>query len=620
MSRLAVRSGCLNALEFCSSHNALFGDVIRGDDLTINSLAEAAGVSLPELQRHSLSGVHADLSLGGVSMPKSSLCRAEIRACPLCLQDDIRCARVPAVAAYGRSWWHVLALRTCPDHGMALATLSIEPNRSRAHDLARRYEPFLRRLDRIAISLQSRDQSGLEQYIHARLLKPCTGNKFLDSLPLHVVAKTSEAIGFRDTCEGRRPWNTVDSDGWWRAGQVGFDILKGGQADLTEWIRDRRGATNKRSHSSELGTFYRWLTHAGVAFDPIRAIAAEQIMSTTALSENAVVFGVRLEARRLWSVTSACNAFGIGADALMRLLAQNGITPSATSGSLDDILFPASEKFDLAIHKFKNCITLNDAQKFLQLSRTETKSLIGMGLITPISSRINKEVVRLWKPNLKVFVSSVMNSAIQRGACHRSSHLTDLMHGTRYLSISFGQLISAVLDNRLTVYRSDKSESISSLYADAEDIRRLRSEIAGYSAREVARILKADDRVVDALVSNKYLDADSSPIKKGHMRIISKESIDSFLSNYVIISALASQIGVSPFAFRTSLQKNGCQSIFITSSSYKMIAKSVGQSREMGCYLTKITDLKKLSGKIIILRKGKRKLFDEELLENSVIF
>ncbi|WP_083374458.1 TniQ family protein [Methylobacterium sp. C1] len=620
VSRLAVRSGCSNAMEFCAAHGALFGHVLVGRDDTIRSLSEAADVDHMHLLANSFRKGEDGFTLGGVPLPKSALSRSEIRACAMCLANDARGARNPATAAFGRGWWHVASLRTCPEHGLALATLTHATEKTRSHDLARRYEPFLSRLDRLAFGLAARKCSRLEDYLRLRLRARDTGDPFLDGLPLHVVAKTSEAIGYLETIGQEVPWCSVDSDGWWRAGGVGFSVLAGGPDAFEQWIKQRRGSPGRASHSPDLGAFYRWLTHAGPAFDPIRDIAAEQVFSTTALPAGTVVFGRALPDRRFWSVTSAANKFGLTQGTVSRLLTEAGVIPNDLDAPFEATLFAANEQNDLILRKAANSVNLAKLQQTLGLTRKEALSLVGAEMISPIVSQRNNGAFRFWNNDIVDFSQRMISSATEVEEFPKNFYAVGLRHAARYFSMTFADLASEILSGHLPAFRLRGVDTIPEIHVDLDSVMKLRANSSGFSFNFAAKYFGIGCQSLDALISSGHLIAVRSPPVRGKYRLIDASSIILFEKNYIIVSSLARKIGVQTNALHAALRRRGVQSTFVTGGYYRRLMNTGRKNPARGCHLYKIDDLKSIAGSMVVLKQGKKVQSQEELQSNTIIF
>ena len=128
VSRLAPRYGALSAFDFCRDMGTSFRDVFDGTDTVLDPLAQGSGFDADELRLHSIRRTARNsFILQGIELPLAALERRNIRACPICIQEDVGIGSDPwAPAAYGRGWWQISSLKTCESHRCALVDIGHE--------------------------------------------------------------------------------------------------------------------------------------------------------------------------------------------------------------------------------------------------------------------------------------------------------------------------------------------------------------------------------------------------------------------------------------------------------------------------------------------------------------
>ena len=172
-----------------------FQKVVDGDATAIATVADLGGVSPNELAAHAFvrsektngtTSIAASIySIGALPQPCAGLSKMPTRR----HRRPPRLA--PAVAGYGRGTWMIEAIKTGPDHHIALAEISNDFTPNSMHDFVAHTTPALARLDGLAVTAPRREPSGLERYVLDRLGgRP--GTPFLDGLELHAAIRLCE--------------------------------------------------------------------------------------------------------------------------------------------------------------------------------------------------------------------------------------------------------------------------------------------------------------------------------------------------------------------------------------------------------------------------------------------
>lgn len=630
VSRLALRSGLPNAAAFCDAHGEKFKHIIMGSREHLASLAEAADVDCGSLVRHSLRRTADGWALNGVPMAKHALQKSSVKLCPMCLKQDMAVAERPSAAAYDRGWWHATSIRTCAEHGIALAPVAVERDFIAAHDSARLFRPHLPRLDDIAAGLKIRSASDLETYLLGRLERRGAESAFLDALDFHVVAKTSEAIGAIEHFGIQKHWRELTSDDWWEAGRIGFPILAAGPAGLASWLKDKR----LRSLAWQvwtavpttcLGQFYHWLTHAAAPFEPIRGIFAEAIFDSFHLAEGAHVLGHQLPQRRIWSLTAASKELKRGDFHVRRFLIDAGVVPVGCSLPSREVLIPVNDHTRHLFDTIRDSVTLEEAQKILGVTRTEAVSLVDAGLIQSLLKRdgtlrqftfARSELMRLRESILVKTVPSQLEAA--------GRHMVDLRTAARFGRFDMATIVTGLLNGRFrAVHSDDVGASIAKLKVDFHEVRdRLSEDVEdGITFRQIMALLETTDRTVTILIQNGFLPPISSQGGlKGKSRLYSKKSVLDFASLYACAFPLAKRIGVNARSLQCALRREGIEPIVVMRKGKKIENSGdecKGLSRLM---IYKISDLRTLGGKCISLWSDRIKPSEEDRLHKSIMF
>jgi hypothetical protein len=180
---------------------------------------------------------------------------------------------------YGRVAWLINAVRTCPEHEMALVEVSEDLQSSSLHDFAVHVTPALPRLAALSAGAARRELGPLENYALAKLggKTPCPP---LDGMSLHAAVRLCETAGavalFGPKVNLRK---LSETDGLAAGGQGFADLASGpdGLAALLDRLKAGVGPRDRQDGPAvAFGRLYTLLsiTTKLAEYDPFRSVAS----------------------------------------------------------------------------------------------------------------------------------------------------------------------------------------------------------------------------------------------------------------------------------------------------------------------------------------------------------
>lgn len=618
VSRLARRYGSLSASEFCKDMGTSFRHVFDGTGPVLDSLAHGSGIDAAELRRHSIRRTARKyFVLNGVELPLSALERADIRVCPRCIREDMEVADPLASAAYGRGRWQITSLRTCARHECALVVISHETTPERAHDFTLAVRPMLYRLHDIEAMVPERVASGLERYLDTRLDGYHGSNAFLDALPFHVVAKTSEVIGAVDIFGRDVSFRELEGDAWWRAGQVGFVILTAGPAGLEAWLKGQRESYPRRHTLTQkaqayFGSFLGWLRMAPASFNPIRDIVAEHCFSTMPLEPGSMVCGRVLDKRRVYSVYTASRATGRVPKPLRKMLVEAGIVGDRPDLRDHELLFPADESTDAFLAKAADCLSLRATQQFLGITRTHIVSFLAHGLIqpfqrpTPDISSFSFERVQIEDFSRHIFSKLTLTEEAVPAA-----EWVEVMQASRRANCSLAEIMQLILNERLRGIRvSERNGSLLAIKVNAIKLKNLvrGDALPGVTKKDLQVCLKISGDAATKLITTGVLPtvAARHPVKRQTIHVVPYAALAAFEQEYILLTALARDLCIASRTLKMGIDGTDIRPTYTYERS--------------GCDVYLKSDIEKLRGVEITFFRGRLRKRLDKYGDKSVLF
>lgn len=333
-SRLAWRNGAPRLITFCSDLGIDHRGLTNGAEAEIHRVAALAGQDPEPLLFWTPRLVEPGwFQLGQERIKFTALSRTRTWACPLCLAE---CPADTPLHTGHPGPWQLDSIRSCARHGCALVPMPTAPSNKDVFDFARiveRYAPA-------APAHVAEPHMALEHYLIARIAGENPGGGWLDGLPLHVAAQTSENLGILMTLGPDVRRSEIADLQWIEAGAAGYRILAEGPEALHQLLADmKRGYVNDAGrYRARYRFFFEWLRYRDDdrAFDTIRDLVREFVWKNFPVARGALVLGKECPRQFVHSLSTAVRATGITKRQLGRRLCSMGLaTPNGNALGFD---------------------------------------------------------------------------------------------------------------------------------------------------------------------------------------------------------------------------------------------------------------------------------------------
>jgi len=559
-----------SARQFCRDFGLAFMDIVDGRLETLSALASLTAASEGALVSNAIVRYEErQFTYRGHHLVRDAMSRAALRVCPHCLRKDIAEGRGPVNARpYGRVIWLIEAIRTCPEHNVALSVISEDDHPQRVHDFSLLVQPHLSAMEVMAEGAGHRTPSSLERYLLRRLEGKAEAS-WLDELSFHAVAKSSEVIGavigngpdYRD--------EEMTDALWHRAGGEGFDILSRGKDGLRDLLMGLQEAFpgERIGLRSMYGRLESWLGHDtdDSAYDPLRRILAEVAAETMPLPAGRGAFGHQVDERRLHSIRSASRAFGIHRKRLRKLLLRAGhITEEALSLPDDRVQFAADAASEF-LTKVGRSMSLKEARDYLGLPRPLEQHLLKAGILVPFIEGAKGEIDHAFDPrDLDNLLARLVRGAQPAGA--EDGNLVSVSKAATRACVSGLDVVRLLLDGRLATVLLDPGEgAFAAIRVDPDEVTRaMKPERGGLSLRQVEKKMEASTAVVKALVDLSILPSRTTvnPVSRQTQRVVDAADLEEFLGRYISARNLALQRSMYIGSVTAAMRKLGIAPAF----------------------------------------------------------
>jgi hypothetical protein len=572
-SRLAAANR-LRAQDFCLDWGIRFQAVVDGVETVVAAIADKGGVALPDLMSHAyVRGTGLNYTHRGQALTRFSLRRKTVRVCPMCLAADMAASsREPRLAAYGRALWQIDAIKTCPDHGIALIAVSSDMTPYTLHDFAYHVAPVLPGINHLIAEAQPRDMTGLETYIIARL-DGGRPSPFLDGLELHVAIKFCEVVGAVELFGRMTKLNDLSDEDWRLAGAAGFGIAAGGPASIGGFLSRLQAtfAYTRRGHEGPqalFGRLYQLLEFGAEdpAYDPLRALVGEHIRGHLALGAGDLVFDQPVEKRTLHSIRSLSLETGQHPKRLRKLLRAAWIIGEHQKPLTDANVIFAAEEASSAVRKAKGSLSLPEAGKYLNAPRVHIKLIADNRFITPHLSATAFGAVDQYAPaDLDEFLRRLFDDAKPVKA--PKDDQVGIPAAAKRACCSAATIIRLILDKKLKwVGGLVGVGGYMSVLVDLNEIRGLvrGDDHGGLTPYQVACELGVTDKVSRQLIRHgKITTVDViNPINKCLQTVVMPNEVERFRWEYVSLFALAKEQGRHFRKLKQELDEAGVGPVF----------------------------------------------------------
>lgn len=570
VSRLAKANFATSAREFCRDIGISFQALANGCTEAFELLAELTGFRTAELDTNAIWRGSKTTTLRGEKLLRTSIRRAHVFICPTCLKADIQGSKLPPdQAAYGRIFWRLAALHTCPAHGVALREIA-HADAASLYDFSLLVRPRLHELDQLEASASRRPASGLERYLVDRLDKRLSCPSWIDGLDLFAVIKVAEMFGVAAMFSRKQNLKTLTVEDWRAAGAKGFDIIRNGEPCIRDFLAQMHGnyresrVPNEGPHA-RFGKLYEWLAAVGdqPAYIPVRNLLHRCIAGIMPLGPGDTIFGQPIQERLLHSIRTASLETGMHPMPLRRALEATGFIRADQKHLKDHrILFDAKSAAPI-LTQLTGAISLKETETYLNAGRVHTKLLLDHGFIKPLLGDAAKNFKTLLFATTKLdqFMLDLLSTAQPVSAVPPG--MFPIATAAKHAQCSAMDIVRLLLARKLKqVAALVGTQGYASVLVTMTEVRDhfRKPGLPGMTAHQVMTALGTFHAVVRALIDHGALPATRviHPATRRPVSLVKRTDLDAFNDKYISLADLSKTLCKHPRTVRRELE---CKSI-----------------------------------------------------------
>lgn len=569
-SRLAEKNGCTTVQEFVHDMGVSWKRLRTGDEASVASLCDVAGVDSEKLLRTTYRlGRSATAKWVGGEWMAPKLMRFDIlRLCPNCITEAKR--KGDGFLQSGAPvWWYIEGIRICPVHRRTLLCLPApQPGRCK-HDFAGRVRDHAAL---IASALEPGDKISrgkFDQYIINRLkcgVSP--SSSWLDKLDLATVIGASEKLGLVTLGFTTRDQTIVDERTLLDATSCGFNILSVGPKHLCERLKNLQPEHSKGGFYSEFFPFSQCLDRIQhrPSCTPLIETVRDFVVSNYPCAVGEVVFGKRVDHRKIHSISSAAKKANVTFLRMRKIL-----SAARKELALEHLPRPSgnlwvkSADWDAWLHDYGNAVTVEAAARTLGVSTSTFSRLVSNGLIKPFAFA-PETAPRYLLSNLDGFVKSVTENAIPFVKLPPGMLSIGSVQSSCKTSIS--TLLQLLLDKRLkTVGRLTDHAGISGIcIAKEELLDELEGPpLPGLSSEELRKHLRINFLTIPWLVSKGLLAPEKAlhPRTRKSIQLFRYSEINRFLAEYETVGRMSHRLTKRSCHLVKQLKQQGIEAMAV---------------------------------------------------------
>ncbi|WAP70073.1 TniQ family protein [Jiella pelagia] len=539
----------------------------RGLDLgapqSVRDLGAAGGVDPAELARWTPRRVDRDgfFEIGTERLHRLSLTRTYFRYCPQCVLTDLGSFEGPLAA---RPWmrleWTIGHVRTCPEHDLPLVP---------CHPKRRRFSPFdfngalqekLETMEGLGKALPTVHHSLFQDWLIRRLEGERQPGVWLDALSLHVAVAFCEALGVSALHEPKVRTGTFHELDWAAAADAGYDIASAGTEAIEGLLErlarnqgDTRGVWGARD---TFGYVYGLLSkHADdAAWAVPRDLVAGFTMRTLPLKVGSVVLGHVVQRQAVHTIWSAAKTSGAHALTIRRLFERESLAPEGMErGLMDHRVTIDANEIQETLQKLTDALSTSEALRRTGFPRLYLRTAIADGHLPTVTG---SEKRRYGKHRFEAGAVAGLMDAMFEGSVVVSfpaENMVDITTAQSKAVTTRSRMLRMIYDRELTWKgRLADAEGFGALLLDADEVTRLvRSEPRGdgISMEEILDYIPGLAKGSAKTLLRQGLLASVeqfSPDARRMVPVITRDSADAFLSDYVTLGEALSQRPASP--------------------------------------------------------------------------
>lgn len=371
LSRLAARNGCDNLITFCKDVGLVWQNVDAAETHAINKLCELSGNQQNAFKntifRHTSNPA---FTICNQTYDRYTFKRDEIRVCPACLREQHRLS--PELWGKVHQFhWQIPQIQRCVVHSERLVSIEKNLSRNQPFDASLAIKNAWAQIAKIS-TIENAD--AFDIYLTNRVSKP-SDMGLCDRLTIPALTRAAESLGTTLCYGSSQRSSKMERSDLRNAMVVGFELLLAGEGAMSkELLAFSKAVSNWRSpnRTPSFGELQRRLNRKDWLYndlDPLREFMRRFVLVNFPVPAGSMVYGFKLETRRIHTITTAARETGLCKGVLEHLLLDRGVGHCRRDGKfiLDAPLTKATV-VELEEQGRRRFFTEDEAKKYLGAS------------------------------------------------------------------------------------------------------------------------------------------------------------------------------------------------------------------------------------------------------------
>ncbi|WP_316207198.1 TniQ family protein [Bradyrhizobium sp. SZCCHNR3118] len=515
------------------------------------------------------------VTIGAEALHRLSVRRTYFCICPHCVRDDIFRYEGPIAA---RPWlrleWIVTHFRSCDRHNVLLMPQT---------PVRRRYEPFdftewigriIPELDGLASDAIPTRPSPFQRWLTDRLEGKRNSGNWLDDMQLYAAVDFCEMLGLSALHAPKVRVGSLTESEHAAAADEGFRIANQGEEEIERLlVRLADAQSTTRGFWGLRDTFghaYGLLnkTKTNPDFAKPRAVFRRVAIAKVPIEAGTDVLGETLEKQVVHTIRSASKVSGAHSLTIRRLFERKRLRDEQTLQLMDHRVTINSDEVEEMLMALKTALTTTQVQKTTGIPRNHLFYMINAGHLPTVTASNEKAYAK------HRFTQAAVDDTLERlfsgtvPVAKPTGRQMSILRARQASVSGLNEIIDFLFSGQIWKGLLARRRKYGALLVDADEIiaaiRRGRSK-SGFSKPEAAKFIVGMARdSVGKFVASGHLELveEFSPEARRNVQVVSRESADAFLQNYVSLGELSHTAGLHHKQVRSALRTVGIEAHF----------------------------------------------------------
>ncbi|WP_315744845.1 MULTISPECIES: TniQ family protein [unclassified Bradyrhizobium] len=515
------------------------------------------------------------VTIGAEALHSSSVRRTYFCICPHCIRDDLSDYQGPMSA---RPWlrldWIVTHYRSCDRHNVILVPKT---------PIRRRYEPFdftewinrtVVELDDLSASTIAAPPSPFQKWLTSRLEGKLDPDCWLDDMQLYAAVDLCETLGLSALHAPKVLVTSLTDSDRAAAADEGFRIASQGGDEIERLLMRLADAqSTTRGFWGLRDTFghaYGLLetTKTNPAYAKPRTIFRRVAVARVPIEAGTDVLGEILEKQVVHTIRSASNTSGAHSLTIRRLFERKRLRDEETLQLMDHRVTISSDEVDELLTSLKTALTTTQVRKATGIPRNHLFYMIKAGYLTTVTGSNEKAYAK------HRFTQAAVDESLERlfsgvvSVAKPTGRQMSILRARQASVSGLNEIIDFLFSGRIWKGLLSGRREYGALLVDADEIiaaiREGRSK-SGFTKAETAKFIVGMGRdSVGKFVAAGHLELveEFSPEARRNIQVVSRQSAQAFLRNYVSLGELSQNAGLHHKQIRSALRRANIEASF----------------------------------------------------------